>query len=134
MHGEGEPVLLDWKLMKNALRGIGLLRYYAGAGENGGRLEYVAIIDLWQKKVVAIEPYSLNGKTANWAWQQVAVVVTDTQGTPSEIKLRKARQQPRDRFGGSWFGQEWFGEQGQQRPRTRRRPSGRGVFDWLFGN
>jgi len=131
MHGDGEPTLLDWKLKKNALRGIGVLRYYAGADDKGGRFEYAAIIDLWQKKVVAIEPHSLNGKAADWTWQQVAVVVTDTQGTPSEIKLRKARQRSRD---GYWFGQEWFGGPGEQRPRQRRRPSGRGVFDWLFGN
>ena len=131
MHGPGEPALLDWKLRKNALRGIGLLRYYAGQGEKGDRIEYTAIVDLWQKRVVAIEPHRMDGKEATWAWQQVAVVVTDPQGTPSEIKLRRARPQQQRR---GWFGESWFGAPTQQRQRPRRRAPSGNPFGWLFGN
>ena len=30
MFGSGKPKILEWKLLKDALSGIGLLQYYAG--------------------------------------------------------------------------------------------------------
>ena len=60
MFGTGKPKILEWKLMKDALSGIGLLRYYAGDFGDGeeSSLEYVAIVDTRANKVVSIEPYS----------------------------------------------------------------------------
>ena len=132
MYGPGEPRFLEWQLLKNQLRGIGLLRYFAGDAEKGGRLEYIAVIDLWRNAVVAIEPHNLGGRMARWAWADVSVVVTDPQGTPSEIKLRQARPEPQyDEYGRSVF-DDWFS--GGRAPEPRRRTRPRGLFDWLFGN
>lgn len=148
MYGEGEPEILEWQLLKNALKGVGLLRYFAGTSKamDGARLEYVALVDLWQGRAVAIEPHSWGANKANWAWQQVAVVVTDPQGVASEIKLRKARPQPaysqRDP-NAPWFDDSWWRgrpsasarQRARQRARQQReRRSGGGVFNWLFGN
>ena len=61
MFGSGEPKILEWKLLKDALSGIGLLKYYAGDFGDGedSSLEYVAIIDTRANKVVSIEPQQL---------------------------------------------------------------------------
>jgi len=132
MYGQGVPELLEWRVLKNALRGIGLLRYFAGTAEEGGRSEYIAIIDLWRNAVVAIEPHSLGGRAAKWAWANVAVVVTDLHGTPSEIKLRKARPRQTDPYGQGIFDNWLYGDRPPE-PR-RRAPRRGGLFDWLFGN
>ena len=59
MYGDGEPELLNWQVLKGTLRGIGLLHYYAGTSHKGGRLEYIAVIDLWVKKLIAMSPHPL---------------------------------------------------------------------------
>jgi tetratricopeptide (TPR) repeat protein len=56
MHGEGQAQVLEWTPLRDALNGIGLLRYRAGSVQ-GQPYEYVAILDLNASKVVAIEPY-----------------------------------------------------------------------------
>ncbi len=132
MYGEGTPQLLEWRILKNALRGIGLLRYFAGSTDEGGRSEYIAIIDLWRNSVVAIEPHSLGGRATKWAWANVSVVVTDLHGTPSEIQLRKARRQQTDPSGQGIFDNWLYGDRPPE-PR-RRAPRRGGLFDWLFGN
>lgn len=60
MFGAGKPEIIEWRLMKGALTGIGLLRYDAGElSEGGGQdLVYTAIVDLQANKVVATEPFS----------------------------------------------------------------------------
>ena len=90
---------------KDALSGIGLLKYYAGDFGDGeeSSLEYVAIVDTRANKVVSIEPHSWGPNSAQWNWQAVSVVVTDPDGNANEIQLRKVRQQraaPRDDFWG----------------------------------
>ena len=128
MFGSGKPKLLDWSLMKDALAGIGLLRYYAGdlgEGEDGS-LEYVAIVDLYANKVVSIEPHIWGSNPAQWKWQAVSVVVTDPDGNANEIKLRKPKAaRPVARNDG------FFGAGGEDR--RRRGGGGGGGGGGLFG-
>ena len=105
MFGAGKPRILEWSLMKDALAGIGLLRYGAGDLSEGGNqdLVYTAIVDLYANKVVSIEPYSWGANSAQWNWQALSVVVTDPDGNANEIKLRKPKPRPvaRDDASGS---------------------------------
>ena len=39
MYGAGQPKILEWKLLKDALTGIGLLKYYAGDFGDGQEFE-----------------------------------------------------------------------------------------------
>ncbi len=139
MFGTGQPKILEWKLLKDALSGIGLLKYYAGDFGDGeeSSLEYVAIVDTRANKVVSIEPHSWGPNNAQWNWQAVSVVVTDPEGNANEIQLRKARQQraaPRDDFWG-------FDRPDGAAPEGRRARRGGGggggessggMFNWLF--
>lgn len=139
MYGPGTPRILDWELMRNAFRGIGLLRYEAGVARDrdGAPLEYVAIVDLWQNAVVAIEPRKLGDVEAKWEWREASLVVTDPSGVANELQLRRPRPpQPQVATdqGRHWFFDQEWGR--QARPRTYRAPSrgGGGFLDWLFGN
>jgi tetratricopeptide (TPR) repeat protein len=135
MFGSGKPKIIEWTQMKDALAGIGLLRYYAGDLAEGANQElvYTAIIDLWANKVVTIEPYSWGSNAAKWDWQAYSVVVTDPDGTPNEIKLRKPKPRPVAREGGGFF-DPWGGPGGgQPQPRGRRGGGGGGGGGGLFG-
>jgi tetratricopeptide (TPR) repeat protein len=88
MYGVGEPELLNWQILKGTLRGIGLLHYDAGASLEGERLEYIAVVDLWAGKVIAIEPGRWGERQAEWAWTAFAVVVVDPLGIPSRVQVR----------------------------------------------
>ena len=105
MFGAGKPKILEWKLLKDALSGIGLLKYYAGDFGDGqdSSLEYVAIVDTRANKVISIEPHAWGASPAQWNWQAVSVVVTDPDGNKNEVQLRKVRQRApvaRDDFWG----------------------------------
>jgi tetratricopeptide (TPR) repeat protein len=136
MYGEGEPKIIDWNLLKYELRGIGLLEYFAGSrkDEENKRLEYVAIVDLWKNRTVAVEPDSWGSSKATWDWQRVSVVVTDPLGNANEVKLRRSRG---DSYAydadNPWFSDGEWHERTRSRPRRRRRAP-RGLFDWLFNN
>lgn len=138
MYGEGAPKIIAWSLLKYELRGIGLLEYYAGTvPEDGGRkLEYVAIVDLWKGRTVAIEPDTWGSSKATWDWKQASVVVTDPDGVASEVKLRKPARDPygSDRQGGFWSTDGYWQAPPRPRSRSRRRAPSGGVLDWLFGN
>jgi hypothetical protein len=136
MFGAGNPRILEWSQMKDALAGIGLLRYDAGdLSENGGQdLVYTAIVDLWANKVVSIEPYSWGANAAKWDWQAYSVVVTDPDGSANEIKLRKPKARPvaREEGGGGLFDSPWGGS-GPGQAQARRRGGGGGGGGGLFG-
>lgn len=151
MFGTGKPKILEWKLLKDALSGIGLLKYYAGDFGQGDEtsLEYVAILDTRANKVVSIEPHAWGSTPAQWNWQAVSVVVTDPDGNANEIQLRKVRQKApaaRDDFWGFERFTEGSGEDRQSRRAARRGGGpagggaggggggggGGGMFDWLF--
>jgi tetratricopeptide (TPR) repeat protein len=146
MFGSGRPKILEWKLLKDALTGIGLLKYYAGdAGEGEDNdFEYVAIVDTRANKLISIEPHSWGPAAAQWNWQTASVVVTDPDGNSNEIQLRKPRRtapaapsdfwgfggEPRaaDSGGGGGGGGDTSGGR-----RTRRGGGGGGgMFGWLF--
>jgi len=131
MFGAGKPKILEWKLMRGALSGIGLLTYYAGDFGGGDELDYVAIVDTRANKVVSIEPQRWGTQTAQWNWQAVSVVVTDPDGHANEIKLRPERRAPVAR--GSDDGERGVGGQSRNRRRARGGGGGGGSpFDWLF--
>jgi tetratricopeptide (TPR) repeat protein len=92
MYGDGEPELLNWQVLKGTLRGIGLLHYFAGTSPEGVRLEYIAVIDLWANKLIAIEPARWGELQAQWAWSDSGVVVVDPQGVPSKVEVRDEAQ------------------------------------------
>ncbi len=124
MFGAGKPRIIEWSQMKDALAGIGLLRYYAGdSGEaTSQELLYTAILDLWANKVVSIEPFSWGANSAQWNWQAYSVVVTDPNGSANEIKLRKPRTRPASREEAGGWDSPWGGApQGPGRRRRRRR-------------
>ena len=85
MYGNGEPELLNWQILKGTLRGIGLLHYDAGASPEGGHLEYIAVLDLWSGKLLAIEPGRWGERQADWTWTAFAVVVVDPLGVPGDV-------------------------------------------------
>jgi len=138
MFGAGKPKILEWKLLKDALSGIGLLKYYAGDFGEGEEtsIEYVAIVDTRANKVVSIEPHTWGSAPAQWNWQAVSVVVTDPDGNANEVQLRKVRQKApaaRDDFWG--FERPDAGASSDGRRAARRGGGGGGgggMFDWLF--
>jgi tetratricopeptide (TPR) repeat protein len=138
MFGAGEPRILEWKLLKDALSGIGLLKYYAGDFEDGGNssLEYVAIVDTRANKVVSIEPHSWGSQPAQWNWQAVSVVVTAPDGNANEITLRQPRARPaQPRVARDFWGFEQPAprqDRGGRRGRQGGGGGGGGMFDWLF--
>jgi tetratricopeptide (TPR) repeat protein len=133
MFGSGQPKILEWKLLKDALSGIGLLKYYAGDLGDGedSSAEYVAIIDTRANKVVSIEPHSWGSATAQWNWQAVSVVVTDPDGNANEIQLRKVRQRAAPQRDDFW-GFDRSDSADNRRPRQRGGGGGGGIFNWLF--
>ena len=89
MYGTGEPELLHWQRLKGSLRRIGLLHYYAGVSPTGESLEYIALIDLYSGRLIAIEPCRWGERQAKWTWGGVAVVVVDPQGVSSRVQVRE---------------------------------------------
>jgi len=138
MYGAGQPKILEWKLLKDALTGIGLLKYYAGDFGDGqdSSLEYVAIVDTRANKVISVEPHTWGDAPAQWNWQAVSVVITDPDGNKNEVQLRKVRQRApaRDDF--------WGFDRPDTPPADNRRAArrggqapgggGGGMFGWLF--
>jgi len=135
MFGSGQPKILEWKLLKDALSGIGLLKYYAGDFGDGedSSLEYVAIIDTRANKVVSIEPSSWGSAAAQWNWQAVSVVVTDPDGNANEIQLRKVRQRAAPQSDDFWGFDRADRDDNKRASRQRGGESGgAGIFNWLF--
>jgi tetratricopeptide (TPR) repeat protein len=128
MHGDGQPDILDWTPLADALRGFGLLRYAAGKlpeGVAGDRSEFVAILDLRKNIVVSIEPHVAGDMKAKWEWSPTGVVVTDAEGVISAHELREApkpKPELRPLRDSPWY--EDNGGRGYGRQR--------GLFDWLF--
>jgi tetratricopeptide (TPR) repeat protein len=137
MYGSGEPELLHWQRLKGSLRAIGLLHYFAGTSPKGERLEYVAVINVYSGKLIAIEPCRWGEELASWTWSDTGVVVVDPQGVPSEVTVvaraepvahtrpAKARRAKRTAPSRKWEA---------ERPRPRRfNPYGRRFNPYAFG-
>ena len=141
----GQPRLLDWEIRKRPFRGIGVLRFAAGkvdVGKGPQEIEYAAIVDLWRKKVVSLEPLRQGDKTSTWNWGAGTLTIASVDGLKSEFVLRKikrrptvarAPQRPRNSgFGdGSWRN-PWENSRPQRRSRPRRRVRERSLFDLFF--
>jgi tetratricopeptide (TPR) repeat protein len=128
MYGSGEPELLHWQPLKGSLRAIGLLHYYAGASPKGERLEYVALINVYSGKLIAIEPCRWGDLLASWSWSDTTVVVVDPQGVPSEVKVaERAEPVARARPAKTKHAKRVFPKRdwAAQRPRPRFNPYGR---------
>lgn len=135
MYGEGQPKIIDWNLLKYDLRGIGLLEYYAGARHGDGKsLEYVAIVDLWKSKTVAVEPDRWGEAKATWDWRQVSVVVTDPNGNASEVQLRPQQVSHSSQGAETPYGERYWRERPRRSQRRRGPREGGGLFNWLFGD
>ncbi len=144
MHDDSQPRLLEWTLLTKTLRGFGLLRYHAGsepgrAGEGRQAYESVAIINLRDKRVVAIEPYKVAGQEAKWEWGQLGVTVTDPDGVPSAHQLSKEppkvvqrERRPRRLEDDRWSFEDWGRGNFERRGRPRPRQQPPSLFDWLF--
>lgn len=128
MYGEGQPTILGWQVLKYELQGIGLLHYFSGKRPDGQKTEYVAIVDLWSNRVLAVEPEIWGNTHANWEWRQVSVAVTDPDGVTNEVQLRKPPPEEQPEGSDPWFGSG--GLFGGPSSSSGRRP--RGIFDWLF--
>jgi hypothetical protein len=87
MYGSGEPALLHWQELGNPLTGLGLLHYRAGVSSGGDELEYVAVIDTGQARLLGIEPVSWGEERSTWTWNETELVVVDPQGVPSRVRL-----------------------------------------------
>ncbi len=141
MAGDGQPRLLEWDQKRGNLRGIATLRFAAGAvpGPVGPEeFEQVAILDLNNNSVVAIEPHRQGKKVASWQWQDDRVIVASVDGATDEFILRTGRARSRYATGGG------YGESGawspwsqfdgppptQRRAKRRRKP--KTLFQLLF--
>lgn len=148
-YGQGDPKLIEWTPMKGRWKGIGLLRYFAGAtGEENNKipLEYTAIINLKKTKLAAIEPYQWGNKKAKWKWGNGSVSIVDPDGMTSEVVLKKRQpSSAKDKKAGSDFvpspwGDIW--EPSRRSPRAKRkakkaekrtrRRNQKTILDWLF--
>jgi len=142
MVGEGQPQLLEWEVKRRPLSGIATLRFSAGVvrGPKGPeKVEQVAILDLYKKNVIAIEPHRQGKKVSTWKWQHDRVIVASIDGATDEFVLRTARVRARRRatgpfgFGGPW-GSPWAQYDAPpeySRPKRRRRKP-KTLFQLLF--
>ena len=133
----GKPKILEWTLLKDALAGIGLLRYYAGdLGDSRGPAWNMSPSSTPGQQSHLVEPHAWGDTPAQWNWQAVSVVVTDPDGNKNEVQLRKVRQRApaRDDF--------WGFDRPDTPPADTRRAArrggqapgggGGGMFGWLF--
>ena len=110
-------------------------------------MEYIAIVDLYSKKVAAIEPFKWGDKPADWSWKDGAVAVTDPDGTVNSVRLRRRRPvvKPEQPYvTGWWWGQSandgWvdrppraaWNNRSRPRKKNRRRRKTRSLFNFLF--
>ena len=122
MMGDGAPKLLEWALKEPPFSGIGTLRFFSGkvAAKSGkADLEMVAVVDVEQGLVVAIEPHRQGDKIATWTWDTGGkVTVASVDGVTDEFELRSVRPE----YAGS-------GVAGERRV-TGSSPSGSGWAPW----
>jgi tetratricopeptide (TPR) repeat protein len=140
MAGEGQPRLLEFEIKPAPLSGIATLRFNAGVvpGRVGPEeFEQVALLDLGNNSVLAIEPHRQGKKVANWTWQDDRVVVASVDGATDEFVLRSGRPSPPpgQRYTSSEGGWSPWGQlDSSQYDRPRRRSKKKSFFQFLFGN
>ncbi|HEX7074572.1 MAG TPA: tetratricopeptide repeat protein [Hyphomicrobiaceae bacterium] len=147
--GAGEPRLLEWELKDGVLKGIGLLRYFAGAveGPNGPEpIEQVAIVDVPASRVVSLQLHRRGDKESTWTWNEGTVTIESIDGvtdvlvlrdtTPREVADRRPARTRQDFWDGPswapWAQDRVYRERRAREPRRSRPP--KTIFDFLFGN
>ena len=148
MVGAGEPRLLDWELRDSPLKGIGLLRYYAGMaeGRNGPEpTEQVAIVDLAANRIISLQLDTQGDKKSTWTWNEGTVTIDNIDGVTDVFVLREIRPrevverrpvEDRGNYGGpAWapWNQSWGQPSNQARSRQGRKKPPKTIFDLLFG-
>nr|PZN85094.1 MAG: hypothetical protein DIU57_07405 [Pseudomonadota bacterium] len=145
--GDAEPRLLAWEVKDGVLKGIGLLRYYAGTvqAESGPeQIEQIAIVDIPASKVVSLQLHRQGDRESVWSWNEGTVTIENVDGVTDVLVLRDttprevARRPVAEREGVLGFPAwaPWNQDYGyRQRPRrpSRSRPP-RTIFDLIFGN
>ncbi len=150
MVGKGEPKLLDWELKDAPLKGIGLLRYFAGVvtGESGQEdVEQTAIVDLSTSQVVTIQLQKQGEKETAWTWNEGAVTIASIDGVTETMQLREIRREVAQRrpverqsdygapvwapWGQGWGTSPGYAQRGSA-PARRKKP--KNFFEMLFGN
>lgn len=99
MAGPGEPRVMGWEEQKGAFKGIGVLRYDAGAadgrGAAGAHVELAAVVDTGSARIVTIEPDRLGDKSSKWTWEDGKLTVAGLDGLTNEFRLRdQAKMKP----------------------------------------
>lgn len=148
MAGEGRPRILEWEVKKPPLKGIGVLRYYAGqvATKAGAEeLEQAAVIDLTAGQVVTVQLQRQGAHTSTWTWDDSKVTIASIDGVTEEYVLRakpkeqiaQRRPEPRDDAGPFWapWNQQFWGSPAYApRQQQARRQKPKTIFDLIFGN
>lgn len=89
-----KPRLLNWEIKKKPFNGIGVLYYFAGNDSGGtasARVENVAILDIYQKSVVALHPFRIGQSQAQLNWRNGTLTVVGPDSITSEHKLRSPK-------------------------------------------
>jgi tetratricopeptide (TPR) repeat protein len=92
MIGTGQPRLTSWEIKDAPFNGIGLLRFSVGKVTHGGAsgdAEMIALIDIRNSRLLAIEPHRLGDEESTWSWQDGAVTVAAIDGLTSVHQLRR---------------------------------------------
>src|SRR5690606_8138872 len=128
--GDAEPRLLQWEVKDGVLKGIGLLRYYAGtvhAEAGPEQIEQIAIVDIPASKVVSLQLHRQGDRESVWSWNEGTVTIESVDGvtdvlvlrdtTPREVVAQRPVAQRDGFFGGpAWA--PWNQDYGhRQRPR-----------------
>ena len=133
MLGKGLPRILDWEVKTAPFANIGVLRFHAGSldGARGPEpMERVAIIDLQNNTVLAVETERRGARKAQLTWDAGKLVLASADGPSEELLLRaETKDVPpvatkRVTEKSPWG--TWGPSSGKGKPKT--------LFDMLFGN
>lgn len=158
MIGAGRPKLIDWEVKTAPNKGYGILRFSGGqvpAKSGPEDTELAALVDIENKKVLAIQPNKQGLRVANWTWEPDRVRVASIDGVTDEFQLRAAIETPveaaaapapvkKTRAADGASGTAWSPwdqlsspqARPEREPRTQRRAASKPktIFDLLFGN
>jgi tetratricopeptide (TPR) repeat protein len=146
MSGEGQPRLLEWEIKKAPFKGIGVLRFFAGtvsSREGSEEMEFIAVLDLEESKVIAIEPHRQGKKVAAWTWEEGKITVASVDGVTDELPVRvgkdtvagaSRRYTSSEQGFAPWapWAEPWAGGgSARSKPRTAKKKY-KSIFDLLF--
>ena len=92
--GQYQPKLVGWEEKDGQYKGLGVLRFIAGAldGKAGPEpLELAAIVDLTSNTLVAMQPVRQGDRLAKWTWDDSKLIVASADSGTEELSLRTTR-------------------------------------------